>query len=67
MDHPVIGACAAAGNFASPALPEAATLPYLSSAGLMGRNAHVLRQPVMGMAKLFELRASSSRCEETLR
>jgi hypothetical protein len=34
----------------------------------MGRNADELRQPVMGMAKLFALRAARySRCEEALR
>ena len=63
----VTGACAAAGNLASLAFSEVAMLPYSSSAVPMGRNAGELRQPVMGMAKLFELRAArSSRCEESL-
>ena len=67
MEHSVIGACAAAGNIASPAL-EAARFPYLSSAGPTGRDGGELRQPVMGMAKLFELGAAhSSRSEESLR
>jgi hypothetical protein len=60
--------CAAAGNLASPAFSEAATLPCSSSAGPMGRNGSELRQPVTTVAKPFELRAArSSRCEESLR
>jgi hypothetical protein len=68
MEHSVIGVCVAAGNLASPAISEATTLPYWSSAGPMDKNGDELRQPVMRMAKPFELRAArSSRCEESLR
>ncbi len=59
---------AAAGNFAGPALSEAATLPCSSSAGPMGRNGGELRQRVTTVAKPYELRAArSSRCEGSLR
>ena len=60
--------CRAAGNLASPAFSEAATLPCSSSAGSMGSNGGELSQPVTRMAKRYELRAErSSRCEGTLR
>jgi hypothetical protein len=59
--------CAAAGNLASPAFPEAATLPCSSSAGPMGGNGGELRQRVTRVAEPYELRATrSSRCEEAL-
>ena len=68
MEHSVTGACPAAGSFANLAFSEAAVFPYSSSAGPTGRNGGELRQPVMRMAKRFELRAArSSRCEESLR
>ena len=59
--------CSAAGNLASPAFSEAATLPCLSSAGPMGRNGSQPCQHVTRVAKLSELGAArSSRCEESL-
>jgi hypothetical protein len=68
VEHSVIGACAAAGNLASPALSEAATFPYSSLTGPMSTNGSELRQHVVKAAKLFEVRAARcSRCEETLR
>jgi hypothetical protein len=68
MEHSITGACVAAGNLASPAISEATALPYSSSAGPMDKNGNELRQPVMRMAKPFELRAArSSRCEEARR
>ena len=42
--------------------------PYVSSAGPTGRNGGELGQPVMSIAKRFELGAArSGRCEESLR
>jgi hypothetical protein len=68
MQDSVIGVCVAAGNLASPAISEATALPSSSSAGPMDKKGDELRQPVMRMAKPFELRAArSSRCEESLR
>jgi hypothetical protein len=58
----------AAGNLASPAFSEAATLPCTSSVGPMRRNVGELSQPVTRVAKRYELRAArSSRWEEALR
>jgi len=51
----------AAGNFVCLTFSEAAVLSYSSSAGPMGGNAGALRQPVMGMAKRFKLRAARFR------
>jgi hypothetical protein len=68
--RPVTGAitCAAAGNLASPAFSEAATLPCSSSAGRMGGNGGELGQPVTTLAKPYELRAArSGPREEVLR
>jgi hypothetical protein len=60
--------CGAAGNLASPAFAEAATLPCMASVGPMGRNGGGLSQPVTRVAKRYELRAArSSRWEEALR
>jgi hypothetical protein len=60
--------CAAAGDLASPALSESATLPCSLSAGPMARNGDELRQHVTRVAKRYELRAArSSRWEEALR
>jgi hypothetical protein len=59
--------CAAAGNLASPAFSEAATLPCSSSADPMGRNDGDLSHPVTTLANPYELRAArSSRCEGAL-
>jgi hypothetical protein len=58
----------AAGNLASPAFSEAATLRCSLSAGSMGSNGGELSQPVTRMANRYELRpARSSRRERTLR
>ncbi len=60
--------CAAAGNLASPAFSEAATIPCSSSDGPMGRNGGELRPHVTRVAKPYELSAARfSRCEESLR
>jgi hypothetical protein len=60
--------CAAAGDFGSPALSEAATLPCSLSAGPMARNGDELRQHVTRVAKRYALHAArSSRGEEALR
>jgi hypothetical protein len=55
-------------NPLSPAFSQVAMLACSSSAGPMGRNGGDLRQPVMRVAKRYEIRAArSSRCEEWLR
>jgi hypothetical protein len=60
--------CAAAGNLASPACSEAATLPCSSSAVPMDRAGRELRQHVTRVARPYELRgARSSRCAESRR
>jgi hypothetical protein len=60
--------CAAAGNLASPAFSEAATLPCSSSAAPVGTNSGELRPHVTRVTKPYELRAAcSSRCGESLR
>jgi hypothetical protein len=68
--RPVAGAttCAAAGNLASAAFSEAATLPCSLSAGPMGGNGGERRPRVTSVAKPYGLRAArSSRREEALR
>jgi hypothetical protein len=52
----------------SPAFSQAAMFVCSASAGPMSRNDGELRQPGMGVAKRYELRAArSSHCEEALR
>jgi hypothetical protein len=58
----------AAGNLASPAFSEVATLPRSSPAGSMGSNGGELSHSLTSSAKRYELRAArSSRFDGTLR